>query len=225
MTYKLLDLFCGQGGMAMGYADAGFRVIGVDSQDFSARYPYGFRQADALDVLRDTDYVKGFDAIHASPPCQAHSQITPDRDLHESLIEPVRDLLAATGKPYVIENVPGAPLRNPVQLCGSSFGLRVRRHRLFEVSFPLVAPPCDHAWQNSDPLFKVRASHRPNAERRWSGVLGVHGGADSTDAWADVMEIEHMTMRGLAQAIPPAYAEYIGNRLRRHLIDAERVPL
>ena len=138
---RLLDLFCGAGGAAMGYHRAGFTVVGVDINP-QRHYPFEFHQADALEFD-----VSGFDAIHASPPCQAFTAYK-RRPNHvgdyPDLIWPTRQKLIASGVPYVIENIPKAPLLNPITLCGSSFGLDVRRHRLFESNVPLLAPPCDH---------------------------------------------------------------------------------
>jgi DNA (cytosine-5)-methyltransferase 1 len=144
---RLLDLFCGAGGAAMGYHRAGFDVVGVDVNP-QPRYPFEFVQADAL-----TYPLEGFDAIHASPPCQPWTRKTPTWGRarvhypdHPQLIEPTRDRLHASGLPYVIENVVGAPLRAQVMLCGSMFGLRIQKHRLFEGNWPLPFPPasCYH---------------------------------------------------------------------------------
>jgi DNA (cytosine-5)-methyltransferase 1 len=139
----LLDLFSGAGGAAMGYARAGFHVFGVD-KDPQPHYPFEFHRGDAIHALYVVlagDFEP--DVIHASPPCQAYSDLQKQnkRD-YPALIEEVRELLEDTGLPYVIENVDGAPLRDPVTLCGTMFpGLRVIRHRLFEANWPLVAPP------------------------------------------------------------------------------------
>src|SRR5665213_3193952 len=130
---RLLDLFSGAGGAAVGYHRAGFEVVGVDIKP-QPHYPFEFRQKDALWVL-EGETMEGFDAIHASPPCQAYSKARKLQGLrHPDLIASVRELLLAISLPYVIENVPGAPLRNPVLLCGEMFGLGVRRERLFETN-------------------------------------------------------------------------------------------
>ncbi|MBM3457495.1 MAG: DNA cytosine methyltransferase, partial [Armatimonadetes bacterium] len=136
----LLDLFCGQGGAAMGYHRAGFDVVGVDLEP-QPRYPFRFIQADALEFL--AEHGRGFEAIHASPPCQRYSRATGNHrhEKHPDLVGVTRDLILGTGFPYIIENVPQAPLRSPVQLCGLMFpALRVIRHRDFESNLVLFAP-------------------------------------------------------------------------------------
>jgi DNA (cytosine-5)-methyltransferase 1 len=222
---RLLDLFCGAGGAAMGYARAGFEVVGVDIKP-QPRYPFGFIQGDALEFMHNAHDEGGwpgecgFDVIHASPPCQAYVKglAAVNKSLgrewgHLALIDEVRELLVETGLPYVIENVPGAPLRNPVKLCGSSFNLDVRRHRLFECSFPLLVPPCDHSRQNGD----FWTSFRPNGETRRSRVAQVYGQAAERDKWGPAMGIDWMTADELAEAIPPAFTEHIGAFLLAHL--------
>lgn len=201
---RLLDLFCCAGGAAKGYHDAGFDVVGVDIEP-QPDYPYEFHQADALTVSLD-----GFDAIHASPPCQSFTAYRRKGhgvgDGYPDLIEPIRTRLERSGLPYVIENVAGAPLRNAVMLCGSSFGLDVRRHRYFESNAPLTAPPCDHSWQT--PRFPP-ATNRTNLRRTvevgvWRIPLEVQQRA---------MGIDWMPLRSLSEAIPPAYTEHIGRQL------------
>jgi len=226
---RLLDLFCGAGGAAMGYHRAGFEVVGVDIKP-QPRYPFEFIQYDALAFpLR----VWGeFDAVHASPPCQAHSTIAKQirklgrtENEHPDLVGPTRELLQATGLPYVIENVPGAPLIDPIQLCGSWFGLDVRRHRLFEASFPLMSTPCSHYWQK--PRFRSLDSRRGpksvvpvHGSSQLASVVGVHGNlnyAGEQDLRAKAMDIDWMNPYELTQAIPPAYTELIGHQLMSHL--------
>ncbi len=201
---RLLDLFCCAGGAAKGYHDAGFDVVGVDIEP-QPDYPYEFHQADALTVSLD-----GFDAIHASPPCQSFTAYRRKGhgvgDGYPDLIEPIRTRLERSGLPWVIENVAGAPLRNAVMLCGSSFGLDVRRHRYFESNVPLTAPPCDHSWQT--PRFPP-ATNRTNLRRTvevgvWRIPLEVQQRA---------MGIDWMPLRSLSEAIPPAYTEHIGRQL------------
>jgi DNA (cytosine-5)-methyltransferase 1 len=127
---RILDLFCCAGGVAVGYSRAGFDIVGVDI-DPQPHFPFEFIQADALTL--DMKFLRSFDAIHASPPCQSYSDLAKrNRNAHEwpRLIEPVREILIKSGKPYVIENVEGAPLLNPVVLCGTMFkGLRVLRQQ------------------------------------------------------------------------------------------------
>lgn len=216
---RLLDLFCGAGGAAVGYARAGFEVVGVDHVA-QPNYPFEFVQADALEVLAnwgDTVPVsEGFDAVHASPPCQAYSTLTARwaRQQHPDLIGAVRELLRETELPYVIENVEGAPLENPARLCGSFFGLDIRRHRLFETNWPLMSTPCSHHWQR--PRFRsLDKRHRGLAS-----VVGVHGHLNypgERELREQAMGIDWMTPAELVEAIPPAYTELIGAQLMAYL--------
>lgn len=212
MRPRLLDLFCGSGGAGMGYSRAGFDVTGVDIVA-QKRYPFEFHQADALDYVREHGHE--FDVIHASPPCQRYSARTFDRERHADLIPETRDSLIKTGKVWVIENVPRAPLIDPVVLCGSSFELRVRRHRLFESPIALSAPACDHEWQNNDKIFRIYD------HKKWfdSGVVAVYGtgGRKGNEHWKSAMGIDWMTHAEIVQAIPPAYTEFIGRQLMEAL--------
>lgn len=196
---RALDLFCGAGGAARGLADAGLEVVGVDIEP-QPNYPYEFVQADALTYPLD-----GFDLVWASPPCQAFTAYK-RRPGHvaprDSLIPQVRAMLRASGIPYVIENVEGAPLESPIMLCGSAFGLDVRRHRWFETSFPVLSPGCAHGRQ--EPRFPG-ATNRKNKRRTvevgvWRIPLEVQRAA---------MGIDWMTREDLSQAIPPAYSRYL----------------
>jgi len=203
----LLDLFCGAGGAAMGYHRAGFVVTGVDIRP-QPNYPFEFIQADAMDFM---DLLDGYDAIHASPPCQhwtAYRRRPNHIPEYPNLIGVVRDGIVASGLPYVIENIPGArsELRNPIQLCGSSFGLDVRRHRLFESNVAMLAPPCDHSWQT--PRFP-QATNRKNLRR--TVEVGVYRIPLAVQQKA--MEIDWMKLDELSEAIPPAYTEWIGAAL------------
>lgn len=201
----LLDLFCGAGGAAKGYHDAGFDVVGIDINP-QPNYPFEFIQADALNPPVD---LSDFDVIHASPPCQGYSRMNHvhKRD-YPMLIEPVRDLLRRAGVVYVIENVEGAPLDKPVTLCGSSFGLKVIRHRLFESNVGLSAPLCG----SHEGEFYGPAGHGdPNRRKREANP---HlGGKGYTDRCRAAMGIDWTNRDELAEAIPPAYTEYIGRQL------------
>ena len=206
---KLLDLYCGVGGASAGYYKAGFDVTGIDLKH-GRRYPYKYIKGDVLSYLQDLDFLRSFDIIHASPPCQTYSITQHLRNAQGKstskldLIPQTRTALIASGKQYVIENVPGSPLINPIQLCGSSFGLRVRRHRLFESNMKLTGSVCDH-----------KAQGRP------VGVYGSlndqipKGGKTATtiDEGRDAMGMPWAIWTELVEAIPPAYSEYIGKQI------------
>jgi DNA (cytosine-5)-methyltransferase 1 len=224
---RLLDLFCCAGGASVGYARAGFTVVGVDSDpNHGKRYPFEFHHADALDYVKEHGHE--FDAIAASPPCQAYTTANranraAGKQPHPDLVGPTRDALVATGRPYVIENVEGAPLVNPLRLCGTEFGLvapdddglmlELRRHRLFESNVYLYgAGGCQH---------------RPVTGYQVGGVYGGgsgtitrartirHGGyTPPTAVRAQLLGVDWtMTQHELSQAIPPAYTEHIGRQL------------
>lgn len=199
---KALDLFCGEGGASMGLSQAGFEVTGVDIKHMD-RYPFKFIQADALNCG-----IGGFDFYWASPPCQPFTVLGGREDLskYEDLIEPTRQLLESTGKPWVMENVPGAPLRADLTLCAHTFGLRSYRHRIFECSFPVTQP--DHL------PHTVRVNRRgENRRKHWNsggymtitGDIGVYVGKEA-------MGIDWMSGNGLSQAVPPAYAKFIAKQ-------------
>lgn len=211
---RLLDLFCGGGGCSVGYASAGFDVVGVDLHP-QPNYPFEFVQADALDFMHGMIGSGGlerlgFDAIHASPPCQAFTTARVIHGVgdHADLLTPTRALLEQTGLTWVIENVPGAPMRKDLVLCGSMFGLGsgkqgLQRHRWFEFSDSLIAPalvsPCNH-------------------RRQTVSVFG-HGGHNynGIETWREAMGIDWMTRDELAQAIPPDFTTFIGAALMAHL--------
>lgn len=210
---RLLDLFSGAGGAARGYQRAGYHVTGVDHVDQPRFAGDEFVQADALEYV--AEYGHEYDAIHASPPCQAYTTIrVVAGGEYPETVAATRAALRATGKPYVIENVPGAPLESPIMLCGSSFGLNLRRHRLFESSVWLSPLPCDHSWQ--EPRFRSLNGRYEGLAR----VVGVHGNiqyAGEYDLRCEAMGISWMTNAELTQAIPPAFTEHVGTQLAWHL--------
>jgi DNA (cytosine-5)-methyltransferase 1 len=229
---RLLDAFCGEGGAGMGYRRAGFDVVGIDlNAKALRRYPFPSVRADAVWFVREHGHE--FDAIHLSPPCKVHTRlqvIHGNRAGHADLIPAARAAAESTGRPWVMENVEGAPLRYPLMLCGAALGLgavcrdgvrrHLRRHRLFESDLPLMGPGC--ACPASRPV----------------GVYG-HGGhgplestrgyqADKAEA-SEALGIDWMSRDGLSQAIPPAYTEHIGSMLIDHLravraCESEAVP-
>lgn len=197
MTRRVLDLCCKAGGAAFGYHLAGFEVVGVDIEP-QPNFPFEFIQADALTFPLD-----GFDLIHASPVCKDYSACAVLNDVrHPRQIEAFRERLAGSGIPYVIENVEGAPLRNPVSLCGAMFpGLRTYRHRLFEASFVIPQPPEP---AHVHPLAKMGRPVRPG---EWMQVVGHFS---DVAAGRKAMRIPWMTRDELAQAVPPPYTRHVG---------------
>ena len=200
---RLLDLFCGAGGAAYGYMLAGFHVTGVDINPQPRYRGDRFIQADALEYCAEHGHE--FDAIHASPPCQGYSKT---RNLHKNahpmLIEETRNALRAAGKPYIIENVPGAPLLNPTVLVGSMFGLRTMRKRLFETSFelPFMLAP--------SPAARHARMGRPPQAGEYVHVVGHFSGIEYC---RQAMGVTWMSQGELAEAIPPAYTEWFGRLL------------
>lgn len=236
MTPRALDLFCGDGGASMGLHRAGFDVTGIDIAPHP-RYPFKFVQADAMTYPLD-----GFDFIWASPPCQGYTLMQHmGKRAGEGaprLIDPVRERLQASGTEWVIENVVGAPLRNPIVLCGSMFGLGVRRHRLFESSLLLLQPTCQHephrwpvaVWGDGRPS-------RREARREHRGPIAVYGDhpedsaihrasdnrpgltrrAATLSVGSAAMGIDWMDWKGLTESIPPAYSHFIGKQALQFL--------
>jgi DNA (cytosine-5)-methyltransferase 1 len=194
----LLDLFCGAGGAAMGYSRAGFDVIGVDIKP-QPHYPFEFLQGDVLEEWFDLSRVS---AVHASPPCQRYVRSGMfDRSSHPDLLLDVRAMLEEFGKPWVIENVPGAPMRPDLELCGCMFGLQLKRERWFETSWREMAlrPPCHH------PDAPIGVYGHPRG-----GQPGEMWGWGTFEDWKRAMDIDWMTADELRLAIPPAYTEYVG---------------
>jgi DNA (cytosine-5)-methyltransferase 1 len=223
MRPRLLDLFCGGGGASMGYHRAGFDVTGVDIES-QPRYPFAFVQADALAYVAAHGHE--YDAIAASPPCQAFTtlRVMPNASDHADLLTPTRALLIATGLPYVIENVPGASMPSACQMCGSSFGLgvavagewrQVRRHRWFESNVAMLVPPCAHRGKT----IGFYGDHA-RLGRRWKGADGSKG--DISDAskvrlGRVALGVPWMEWHEITQAIPPAFTEWVGTQLLRAL--------
>ena len=219
---KLLDLFCGAGGAAMGYHRAGFDVTGVDNRP-QPRYPFTFIQADAMTFPLD-----GFDAIHASPPCQAFTQMSArwrgkgtKADIHPDLLTPTLAILRTLGLPYIVENVQGAKahMRATLVLHGGMFRLGVHRPRLFEANVLILAVRTP---QTLSPLGVYGAKpdghttyrYRNNGNYKGKSLIRT---AKSVEEAREAMGIDWMTWDEIREAIPPAYTEYIGAQLMEHL--------
>lgn len=207
---RLLDLFCCQGGAARGYEMAGFaEIIGVDIEP-QPRYPYEFVQGDALEYVATHGHE--FDMIHASPPCQAYS-VTKHlhSNRHPELVEPTRRALMSTGKPYVIENVPGSPLTGFIRLTGLMFGLKVFRERWFETSVLLLSPPKPkrEKWMSTNTKHGDGISSFANGATH----ISVAGHNFCVEDASIAMRIDWMTQYGLSQAIPPEYTRWIGGQM------------
>lgn len=193
----ILDTFCGEGGAAVGlkWAWPEAEILGIDAAP-KPRYPFTFRQDDAINFIRQ--YGAQFDFIWASPPCHAYSWATSGwgHDRYLDLVAPTREALLSTGKPYIIENVLGAPLFHSIMLCGTMFNLRVFRHRIFEANFKIPQP--------------VHPSHDGRVSKNkydYKAVVGHHAGVKY---WADAIGIHWMSREGITQAVPPRYSEYLG---------------
>lgn len=232
---RLLDLFCGAGGAAMGYYQAGFTdIVGVDIEP-QKRYPFELVRADAFRYLENlilSGEIEAFDFIHASPKCQRDSQMSRRwNKQHPDQITPIRQLLIKSGRPYIIENVPNAQLVNPIVLCGTMFNLQtrysnqLRRHRLFESSLPIVCNlKCNH--NNGSAIGVHGGGQHPDRRRPVTiGVYGNSGGSSkrdnlvgfSTQDRRDAMGINWMSRDELSQAIPPAYTKWIGEQILSQL--------
>jgi DNA (cytosine-5)-methyltransferase 1 len=224
----LLDLFCGAGGAAVGYHRAGFDVVGVDIKH-QPHYPFPFVQGDALvtlDALIDGCVMGNatvgawrlgdFAAVHASAPCQAYAEAatTRKRADHPDLLDPTRERLIASGKPYVIENIATAPMPTSVLLCGATFRLPIIRHRRFEVEPELVLLPSCCPQRSHARAVTHGPGFYPYARGSWEAAWRKH-----------VLPVvwPWMTLAEAGQAIPPAYTEHLGSHLIDHL-NAEAVP-
>lgn len=211
---KLLDLFCCAGGCSMGYSDAGFDVTGVDLEP-RRDYPFPFIEADALDILADRAFLDTFHVITASPPCQRYTvavHATGTAENHPDLVPPVREALESWGGPYVIENVPGAPLHNPLLVCGWAVGLRhIKRHRLFESNMPLMSPGCLCPTGDTVSVFGHSGEDRRKTTRQAHGVMRKHVPISEV---RDLMGVPWITERdAVSESIPPAYTHYLGEQL------------
>jgi len=219
---KLLDLFCCEGGAGTGYARAGFEVVGVDlNPKFAKRYPYEFHAADAIQYVRDHGHK--FDVIHASPPCQLYSITNASRGHnYPDLIGPTREVLQESGKPWVIENVKGAPLHNPLVLRwpmffepGSVFDddgtpLTMLRERWFESNVILTAPP-ELAVPDG---AQIAGSYGGARRDKWEAKHIRKGGyVPSKEAQQRLLGVDWMTIHGMYQSIPPVYSEWVGKQL------------
>jgi DNA (cytosine-5)-methyltransferase 1 len=209
MKPRLLDLFCGAGGAAMGYHRAGFEVVGVDIKP-QPRYPFEFIQADAMAFMQTVNPAK-VSAVHASPPCQHYSTATRDSSLHPDLYQLTIDGLRTMGVPYAVENVIGAPYGHGIVLCGSMFGLEadgewVQRHRNFETSWYAFQPACQHRTDRRPVTITGQAYVSETREYSHS--------RQTTFAVAKrLIDIDWMTRDEMKEAIPPAYTEWIGRQL------------
>jgi DNA (cytosine-5)-methyltransferase 1 len=213
---ELLDVFCGAGGCSVGYHRAGFKVTGVDNKDHPD-YPYDLIVADAMDVLKDRGFLSRFVAVHASPPCPRYSAATPEeyREDHPDLLKQVVELLREWGGVWVVENVPRAPVPDPVMICGRAMGLRwFKRHRLFASSVPLMSPGCacgkesPYGVTGDGPEIRdyARNGRKARSVQHAQEIMGI----DWMTTWDD-----------LTDAIPPAYCEYLGGQLLEHLASLE----
>lgn len=207
--FKLLDLFCCSGGASFGYEKAGFDVTGIDIEH-QPKYKGKFIQADAFEYLRNN--YQNFDAIHASPPCQAYSkssmQFRKNGKVYPDYIGLIRNELIKTGKPYIIENVPESPLINPIILCGAMFGLRTYRHRLFESNIQLIAP--EHPKHIA---LNAKMGRKPK-ENEFIQYVGHFSGVSIVQEMTGLLWLGQSE---LAQSIPPQYTEFLGNQLLSYL--------
>lgn len=209
MKPLLIDLYCGGGAAAMGYYRAGFRIIGVDNKP-QPNYPFEFVQADARTFPLDNA-----DAIHASPPCPHYSSATRDKSKHPDYYNETRQRLIDSGKPYVIENVIGAPYNHGIVLCGSMFGLSyrgewLRRHRNFETSWLMFQPPCNHPQKPRPITITGHCFLTKTTECK-------HSRQTTFEIACKLMGIDWLDRKHLPDAIPPTYTEFIGLELIKQI--------
>lgn len=226
ITHVLLDICCCQGGASEGYRRAGFTPLGIDI-DPQPRYPFPFHQGDAVAALDNLASGKGvlftlpnggglvelFDeqikAKHGSPPCQAWTNCQKIQgNTHPELVEPIRELFQATTQPWVIENVEGAPLVDPVMLCGAMFGLETYRHRLFETNVQLSVPP------HPEHVARTTKMGRAPVPGEYMHIVGNFSGVSRGRS---IMDMDWASRDGLREAIPPAYTEHIGRQVLTHV--------
>lgn len=210
---RLLDLFSRQGGGSVGYARAGFTVVGVDIEP-QDEYPFEFHRGDALEFLAEHGHE--FDAVAASPPCRDHTALTNQVGVAGTgwLLDATRQALIALGRPWVIENVPGAKMRRDLVLCGEMFGLGVIRHRWFELGGWTAEQPTHIRHRGRVADFRHGRWH----DGPYRAVHGNGGSRGTVAEWGQAMGIDWMSRKAdIAQAIPPAYTHLIGSELVRHL--------
>jgi DNA (cytosine-5)-methyltransferase 1 len=223
---RVLDLYCGAGMAADGYYDAGFDVVGWDVRH-QPSYPFQFHRGSALDVLEDREYLRGFDLIHASPPCQAHTRAKHLREAqggkskYDDLLTPTLELLRDCGVPWVVENVVGAPgMEGAVIECGSAYGLKVRRHRLFLASFPLVGSGCKHKEQGKPVGVYHTMGDTCKGVCKKTGKLVIGGStAKTVEEGRDAMGVTRpITWNELKEGFPPAYTRHVGEQAMAYLL-------
>jgi DNA (cytosine-5)-methyltransferase 1 len=222
---RVLDLFCGAGMAGDGYAQAGFDPTGVDIV-IRPSYPYDFKWGNALAILKDRAFVESFDLIHASPPCQAHTRAKHLREAqgghsrHGDLLTPTLELLRSYDVPWVVENVVGAPgMDDAVIECGSAYGLKVRRHRLFLASFPLVGSGCKHAEQGKPVgVYHVMGDTCKGVCKK-TGKLVIGGStAKTVEEGLEAMGVDRpLTWDELKEGFPPAYTRHVGEQAMAYI--------
>ena len=228
---RVLDLFCGAGMAGDGYAQAGFEPTGVDIV-IRPSYPYKFKWGNALAVLADRDFVESFDLIHASPPCQAHTRAKHLRaaqggtSRHGDLLTPTLRLLRTYNVPWVVENVPGSPgMEDAVVECGSAYGLKVRRHRLFLASFPLAGSGCRHAEQGKPVgVYHVMGDTCKGVCKK-TGKLVIGGStANTVEEGLEAMGVDRpLTWDELKEGFPPAYTRHVGEQAMAYITQGAAV--